>query len=487
MRGHLRRWFAGLAVLACAAGLLLRLGTPAAVGATTPRFLTDAQGRALILYGLNTDDVPVVAGASRSAAPASPSSSASASASWSSSPSEEYGLLGDDCARILLHWSSVEPTPGRYDDVYLAALVRRIGQYAAVGDHVVLAMTQDAFGPTPGAASVPAAVNSARIHAADEFWHTRDDAPDLQDRYAAAWAHIASYLAAHLPRGAGLLSPADAVVGFDLLDRPWGGSVQGPAFETGALAAFYERVIARVRAVDQDHWLFVEPEAASADTGLPSALPYLPDPRHGVARIGYAPQLYPAPVDPDGNYSGSDAFWTDRLLNSWAIQVTRTAKRLDAPVLVGGWGADFTAPGAHLYVDHVQELLDDLMAGSACCTAAPGPWSPWQKPGKGADIAGVLQTAYPRAIAGTPVEFDYDKGTLVFTLQFRDEAAVIGPTEVYLPPSDFPLGPQIDFDSEYTSTWDPARHILSLTVTRPTPGTVHTLRLTPASPSQNVG
>jgi endoglycosylceramidase len=175
------------------------------------------------------------------------------------------------------------------------------------------------------------------------------------------------------------------------------------------------------------------------------------------------------------------------LLNSWAIQVTRTARRLNAPILVGGWGADLTAPGAHLYVDHVQDLLDRLMAGSACCTTAPGPWSPWEKPGKGADIADVVQTAYPRAIAGTPVEFDYDKGTLVLTLQFRDEAGVIGPTEVYLPPSDFPLGPQTDFDAEYTSTWDPARHILSLTVTHPAPGTVHTLRLTPASPSQNVG
>ncbi|WP_042368696.1 cellulase family glycosylhydrolase [Streptacidiphilus neutrinimicus] len=484
MRGRARRWLTGLAVLACAAGLLVRLGTPAAVGATTPRFLTDARGRALILYGLNTDDAPA-------SAPGAPASSASASASASASPADEaadeYGLLGDDFSRILLHWSGVEPSPGHYDDAYLAGLVRRVEQDTAVGDHVVLAMTQDAYGPPPGTASAPVAVDAARIHAADEFWHTRDDAPDLQDRYAAAWAHIASYLAAHLPHSGGLLPPADAVVGFDLLDRPWGGSLQGPGFETGALAAFYERVIARVRAVDQGHWLFVEPEAASADTGLPSALPYLPDPRHGDARIGYAPQLYPAPVDPNGNYTGTGAFWTDRFLNSWAIQITRTAKRLNAPVLVSGWGADFTAPGAHLFVDHVQALLDSLMAGSACCTAAPGPWSPWQRPGKGADIADVLQTAYPRVIAGTPVAFDYDKGILAFTLQFRDEAGVTGPTEVYLPPSDFPFGPQIDFDTEYTGIWDPARHILALTVTHPVPGTVHTLRLTPASQSTNVG
>jgi endoglycosylceramidase len=473
-----------LAVLACAAGLLLRLGTPAAVGVTGPRFLTDAQGRALILYGLNTDDVP---NTGRAPNGHGAQNAQDAGAAAAPSASAEYRLLGDDFARILLHWSRVEPHPGHYDDAYLADLVQRVERYAAVGDHVVLAMTQDAYGPPPGTAAAPSPVDAARIRAADEFWHTLPDAPDVQDRYVAAWAHIASYLAAHLPRAPGPLSAADSLVGFDLLDRPWGGSLQGPAFETGPLAAFYERVIARVRGVDQGHWLFVEPEADSADTGLPSALPYLADPRHGTARIGYAPQLHPAPVDPHGRYTGASAFWTDRFLNSWAVQATRTARRLNAPLLLGGWGADFTAPGAHLYVDHVQELVDRLMAGSGCCTAAPGPWSPWEKPGKAADIAGVLQTAYPRAVAGTPVEFDYDKGTLVFTLLFRDEAGVTGATDVYLPPSDFPLGPQIEFDAEYTSGWDPTRHILSLTVARPSPGTVHTLRLTPVSQSQLVG
>ncbi|SEK26475.1 endoglycosylceramidase [Streptacidiphilus jiangxiensis] len=472
MRGRVRRWVTALVVLACAAGVLLNLGTPAAVGATGPRFLTDAQGRALVLYGLDADDTGL------QGASAAPTARAVLA---------EQGLLGDDFARVLLHWSRVEPRPGHYDDAYLADLVQRVDRYAAAGDHVVLAMAQDAYGPPPGTAALPAAVDAARITAADSFWRTRDDAPDLQDRYAAAWVHVARYLTAHLTHGPGALTPADAVVGFDLLDRPWGGSVQGPAFETGPLAAFYERVITRIRDVDPNHWLFVEPEAASADTGLPSALPYLPDPRHGTARIGYAPQLYPASLDPGGSYTGTGVFWTDRLLGSWAIQALRTARRLNAPLLVGGWGADLTAPGAHLYVDHVQELVDALMAGSACCDAAPGAWSPWARPGKPADIAGVLQTAYPRVVAGVPVEFDYDKGTLVFTLQFRDVAGVVGTTDVYLPPSDFPLGPQVEFDADFTSAWDPSRHVLSVTVTHPVPGTVHTLRLTPTSPSQNVG
>jgi endoglycosylceramidase len=127
------------------------------------------------------------------------------------------------------------------------------------------------------------------------------------------------------------------------------------------------------------------------------------------------------------------------------------------------------------------------MAGAAFWHATPGSWSPWAKPGKPADIANVLETAYPRAVAGTPVEFDYDKGTFVFTLQYRDAAGVSGGTEVYLPPSDFPQGPQVDFDAEFSSSWDPARHVLTLTVNRSVPGMLHTLRLTPATSLSSVG
>jgi endoglycosylceramidase len=460
MRRGLRRWLVGLLVLGCAAGLLVRVGTPAARGVQGERFLTDAQGRALILYGLDADDTSAVSAPAGAAA--------------------EYGVLGDDFARITLRWSRVEPRPGHYDETYLAGIEQRIDSYASQGDHVVLALQQDAYGPPPGTPDEPARVDPTLTRAADTFWRTRDGGEELQNRFAAAWAYIARYLALRA-------SKVDPVVGFDLLDRPWGGSVQGAAFETGPLARFYQRVIDVVRSVDSVHWLFVEPEAVTADWGLPSALPCLHDPRPGQARIGYAPQLYPAPLDPDGTYTGGGVFPTDRAVASWAIQVARTAKRLNAPVLLGGWGLDATASGAHLYVDHVQEVIDQMMIGETFYSAAPGPWSPWRKPGKAADIAGVLATAYPRAVAGVPVEFDYDKGTLVFTLRFRDASGVSGSTDVYLPPSDFPQGPQVDFDADYTSTWDPVRHILSLTVTEPAPGALHTLRLTPASLTSTVG
>ena len=70
----------------------------------------------------------------------------------------------------------------------------------------------------------------------------------LQDRYAAAWGHVASRFAS-----------AQHTIGFDLLNEPWPGTPWAtclaltgcPAFDTGALGPFYRRVIDRIRADEE--------------------------------------------------------------------------------------------------------------------------------------------------------------------------------------------------------------------------------------------
>ena len=149
-------------------------------------------------------------------------------------------------------------------------------------------------------------------------------------------------------------------------------------------------------------------------------------------------------------------------------------------MLLGAWGLDATGPGAHLYVDQVQKLvLNQLMIGGAYWSSDPGSWSPWQKDGKPADISKVLETAYPRAIAGTPVSIDYEKATLELTVSWTDKPGVTGSTDVYLPASDFPDGAAIELNTDYSSTWNPKTRILSVTV--PQLVGVHTMVLTPDS------
>ena len=476
MAGRLRRWLVNLVVLACGVGLLAAVAPgPSGSGPWHERFITDGQGRALILYGLNTS----------SSAKTSPDGMP-----WikQADVASEYNQLGTDFVRYLIQWRQVEPEPGVYDDAYLAQVAQRVDWYRQQGYRVLIDMHQDVYGPAVGGNGAPAwatvsgglpakpqdstetaDIQPGVVHAFDAFWGTDSGHPELQQHYAAAWAHVATYFAAN-----------DTVVGYDLMNEPWGGSVQGPAFESGPLATFYQRTIDAIRAVDPNHWLFVEPEAFSANWAMPSALPKLADPRKGDARIGYAPHLYPAPIDLGGTYTGSNTFLTDRSLASWAIQVQRTATRMDAPVLLGEWGLDATQPGTHLYVDHVQQLIDQMMIGSAYWSSDPGTWSPWQVDGKPSDVAGVLATAYPRAIAGQPVSFNYDKATLELAVSWRDKAGVTGSTDVYLPPSDFPRGGDVQLNGDYTSTWNPKTHILSVTVPAQA-GLVHALIVTPSS------
>ncbi|MHA6762641.1 cellulase family glycosylhydrolase [Streptacidiphilus sp. PAMC 29251] len=483
MAARLRRWLVNLVVLACAVGLLAAVGPKGSVTGTGSgpwheRFITDAQGRALILYGLNT------------------SSSAEKSADgmpWitQADVGKEYASLGTDFVRYLIQWRQVEPSPGVFDDHYLAEVAARVAWYNAKGYQVVLDMHQDVYGPAVGGEGAPAwatddgglpvksqspwALTYAQpgvVHAFDEFWGTRPDHPDYQQQYIAAWTHVATRFAGN----AGIL-------GYDLMNEPWGGSVQGPAFETGPLATFYQRTIDSIRSVDPVHWLFVEPAAASADLAMPSALPKLNDPRPGEARIGYAPHLYPGPLDNGGSYQSTSAFLTDRSIASWTIQVERTAQRLDAPVLLGEWGLDAGKPEAHLYVDKVQTVLDQMMIGEAYWSSDPGStWSPWTKPGTPSPIAAVLDTAYPRAIAGEPVSFSYDKSTLQLTVSWTDKVGVTGSTDLYLPPSDFPHGADIDLNGTGSplTHWNPSTHILSVTVPKQA-GLVHTLVVTPSS------
>ncbi|QMU75132.1 glycoside hydrolase family 5 protein [Streptacidiphilus sp. PB12-B1b] len=475
MAGRLRRWLVGLVVIACAAGLLAAVG-PASTGSGPwqERFITDAQGRALILYGLNTS-----AGAMTSAD----------GMPWitQSDVGKENRELGTDFVRYLICWQQIEPEPGRFDQAYLARVAQRVSWYQQQGYHVLLDMQQNMYGSQFGGSGAPPwATDSGGlpvkaqqpwdltytqpgvVHAFDEFWGTRTDHPEYQQQYIAAWTKVAAYFAKN-----------DAVIGYDLMGQPWGGSLQGPAFESGPLARFYQRAITAIRTVDSSHWLFVEPEAATTDWGLPGALPKLDDPRTGPARIGYAPQLYPEPLDSEGSYTGSNSFVTDRELASWEIQVERTAQRMDAPVLLGSWSANAPDPYAHLYIDKVQQLVDQMMIGEAYWSSDPGSGVVWDAKGAPTELTPVLGTAYPRAIAGQPVAFGYDKSTLDLNVQWTDLPGVTGTTDLYLPPTDFPNGGKITLNSSCTTKWNPTTHVLSVTVPK-LPHGVHDLDVVPA-------
>ncbi|MFF4184731.1 cellulase family glycosylhydrolase [Streptomyces sp. NPDC001691] len=433
-------WTAAGAALAVAASLLVAVG-PAGAGpahtAAGHRWITDDQGRALVLTGLNT---------------ASSAKSRPDGLPWikEADVQRESDELGSDFVRLLIQWRNVEPRPREYDDGYLARIAERVRWYGARGMHVMLDLHQDVYGPAvkgngapewaTEAEGLPVAeqgqwelkyIEPGTVRAFDAFWGTRRASRDLRAHYAAVWAHVAARFARD-----------PAVLGYDLMNEPFGGSVQGPAFEAGPLAALYRQTIAAVREVDRDSWIFVEPEAVSANWGLPSALPYLKDPRGdgADAHIAYAPHLYPLPMDLGGGYTGSAEKWVDRTLASWREQTRKTARRLGAPVLIGEYGLDATLPGALRYVAKVRAMAEDLGAGTAYWSNDPGPWAPWDQRLRPTPLLPVLDRPGPRAIAGDPVAYAWDEASRTLSVSWRPRAGVRGDTEVYLPARFFPHG-----------------------------------------------
>lgn len=449
-------------LLATAAVLVLLAAGGVAAGARQPpgpigRYVTDDQGRALILHGFNT------AGSAKSAPDALPKLT-------QGDIDREYQDMGTNFVRFLIQWRAVEPTPGTYDMKYLDKVAERVRWYADRGYHVMLDMHQDLWGSgiTPSGVAgngapawathtdgLPVATDQFTwemyylepgvIRAFDHFWNTTGEHPELMDHYAGAWKAVAARF-----------KDDPAVLGYDLMNEPWGGSVQGAAFETGPLATLYRRTIAAIRSVDEDSWIFLEPQAVGVNWGLPSALPHFDDPRAGQARIAFAPHVYPLPLDLGDDYTAGSKEWTDRTLDWWRENTLRTAGRMRAPVLVGEFGLDMTRPGAPDLVRKVQAVSDQVGSGMAYWSRDADDWGPYSKDGQASGLVRAYVRAYPRAIGGVPVSIKYGDGLL----QVVFDANETGPTEIYLPERDFPDGGTVLGGA---AVWDAARRVVTVT------------------------
>ncbi|GAA4833067.1 glycoside hydrolase family 5 protein [Saccharopolyspora rosea] len=377
-----RRWLTALTALLLPAAVAVPAHAEAAG-------LTDLSGRPLVGHGFNNG------GSSKDSPDAMPWTSAADLAA-------EADRIGSDSARLLIYWSRVEPEPGRYDEGYLDAVARRVEDYRRAGMRVVLDMHQDMWGPAvsgngrndgaPAWAShfdgLPATVQQpweltylqpGVTRAFDHFWGTTGQHPELAEHFAAAWRHVA-----------GRFADSPAVLGYDLFNEPWGGSVPWPVFERRLLGPLYQRTIEAIRTVDSGHWVFVEPQSFGVNQGLPSALARLSDPRPGTARLAYAPHLYPALIDSGQSYTGAVKTLVHHRIRQWFATNADTARRLGAPLVVGEFGLDATKPGALDYVDDVLAEARKYRAGWWYWSNDPGSWGPYAPGGGWAPLADHL-------------------------------------------------------------------------------------------------
>ncbi len=451
-------------------------------------FITDEQGRVMILHGVNIDYgtksnpevLPVI-------------------------PKEQAERLvnsfGLNFVRLLMVWEGVEPQAGVTDRNYLDMIEQRVDLLWEAGLYVVLDMHQDVYAQRFCCDGAPEwAIRDDDLpyelqdqwflnyfqpavqRSFDNFWaYDKGEHADLQDHYAAMWVEVAKRFKDH-----------PAVLGYDLMNEPHPGSdfdaaeavglspsreSRSESFDKEKLTPFYQRVTNAIRSVDTENWIFFESRYGGPGNGSASWIEGLDDPRNGSPRLAYFPHLYSVSVENNQSYN-QDTMTT---IPDWEAHRSEEVTKEGWPLLIGEWGLDSAWTNADLFMKQVLAMADRQMAGWAYWAWDPGGWSFIDSDLNERESADIIVRTYPRRIAGKPISFGFDPDTRVFELTFVDRAGVSGSTEIYLPavrhyPDGWTVTVSDPVDS-WSMEWDQKKELLTITTTPDADG--HEIRIEP--------
>lgn len=443
------------------------------------RYITDAQGRALILHGTN--------------ASSSAKDPATGHLPWITEAhvEQETTEWGFNFVRLLIFWDGIEPERGVYNEAYLDAVEERVNWYTSRGAYVMLDMHQDIYSHAVGGNGAPEwatitlgwelfsldfpgmpwwvkNVDPAVVAAFVNFWRYNEFSW-LQDHYIGAWKKVAERFKNH-----------PGVIGYDLMNEPHAGNLVRAAtftFEPTWLKGLYDRLIPALREVDEDKWLFYEPQSLAVNFGMPSRLPPINDAREGEKRLVYAPHMYPFGLHEGIPYNLVDK----QQMRDWNRHRVVELNAHQVPLLVGEFGGSDHTKGFRDFIDDATGMYDQMGASWAYWSNDPGSWGLLDGEGNETPKVNHLVRVYPRAIAGEPIAFRYEPKTRLFHLQFKSKVGVSGGTEIFVPERHYPQGFYVTTrvgGVEQALEWDPVRQIL--TYYAPEGMLEHRIEITPA-------
>jgi endoglycosylceramidase len=447
---------------------VLALWTATAAGSPTPplrhagRWITDAQGRATVLHGVNFMD---------KRPPYLPAA---------------IGLDDDDAAflhaegfnavRLGVMAAGVEPAPGVYSQSYLDGIAAAVRTFARHGVLSLVDFHQDFYNQRFGGQGMPdwmvlddglgdlpvaltpntilRALQPSGTRVWDNFWANKParDGIGLQDHYAADWAQVAKRLR-HEP----------SVIGFDLMNEPWPGSaavscinvVPGcPSFDRSTLSGFYRRVIKAIRGADSRTPVHYEPELLTG-AGVGYDMGDIGDANAVLSFHVYCVTYTIL------NASTPGCEIAER--QTFANAESQAARSDDASLLT-----EFGSTSDTSIIQRVAGEADRGRVGWLEWTyySQPGDSDfantpslvrdPRRKP-EGSNVnatyLGSLSRAYPQSVAGTPRGWSYDPATRRFALSYstaradgRGRFARKALTEIVVPHRQYPKGYAVQVD-----------------------------------------
>lgn len=262
-------------------------------------------------------------------------------------------------------------------------------------------------------------------------------------------------------------------------------------FAAGYLRPFMERYARTIRAVDPSAIIFLEapPRAAPPDWDL-EAVPRVVHAAHWYDGLTLLTKTYIPNMGVD-YVSGGLVAGRRRVRRSFARQLGHLKLEAEehlggAPTLIGEFGIPFDLRGGRAYRtgdfgqqvqaldDTFQALEANLLSGTLWNYTADNDnergdqWNgedlsifsrdqqedPGDLDSGGRALASAVRP-YARAVAGEPLSMAYNPGRREFEFEFRHDAAVEAPTEIYVPTMHYPAGFAIDVsDGEYSMEHD---------------------------------
>ncbi len=352
------------------------------------------------------------------------------------SDAEIAGLpqLGVNLVRLLTFWNALTPTaPGQFDGVYLDSYVALVHKVAAAGLYVVVDMHQDLWGPPFEVHGAPnwacpdslkqgyvgvqpwwANYLAPQVTACfDQFWASEA----LQEQYAATWGYLAQQVC-----------DVPEVIGFDLMNEPFAGSLMGnKQFESVALFGLYKRVIQAIEQACPGRLYFLE-HSWTFSVGNYKAMPLEPGLKDSLVFSPhyYRPELHE--LDGEG-YGQSEAALFQALDNLWSKYLTS-----GWTLWLGEFGGYTHLPGYGLFMEHMHRYFQARDVGSALYG--------WGKTDDGFSFvnsagqlkpifAPVYATPLPSLLPGLDSHWQTDfatgEVTALFTCAVGDQAVVLLP------------------------------------------------------------
>jgi endoglycosylceramidase len=448
-----RLWCAGIA-LVIAAGLGAGGGVARAAGLPVlshhGRWLTDANGRVVILHGVQVDRFE----------PGQPVEYIDLSAS----NVRFMARQGFNLARVSMAFAGVEPRPGVFDQGYVDSYLAFDRLLAHSGVYDLVDMMQGQYSPLVGGWGFPNWMtdigltpnrpqafpdgyfaNPAVDTAWDNLWHDgrASDGSGILDDYASGLSRLARQYAA-----------TPGLLGMEILNEPWPGTPWAtcaspvgcpPAgFDQTSLSPAYRRLIAAIRSTDARHPVLYEPNLLF-DYGAPTRLRRLGGPNLVFAFHNYCLAYAFAIPDPLG-----DCRYDEQIV--FANAAAREAQSGDG-LLMDEWGnTNNTTTIERIAAEADQHMVGwSYWAYEDCCNSLGavvrnGAEDPEAAGNLNVPVLEALVRPYPQLTSGTPMSWSFDPASKTFRFKYSTTGvdgrrfAAGSPTEVFIPQLQYTHG-----------------------------------------------